>query len=153
MPEEPSSYGAQERLAAQRTIVPIVATFRFPDLEPIGTAFIIYTEGKKAIALTAAHNFSAIAKLDRPFDICHPTMPQEFRPVVRSIDFRNATPRVLYPDQHGGMYTPRITRGYVLMPSDIAVMTLSIPDTMPADLVFSEKIVIDSSPPRAGAQI
>jgi len=117
MPEQ-SSNGSQEIIAAQRTIVPIVATFAYPNLVPIGTAFIIYTERKKAIALTAAHNFEAIARLDRPYDIYHPTMPQEFRPVVRSIDFRNTMPRVLYPDQRGGMFTPRITHAYVLLPAE-----------------------------------
>ncbi len=153
MPEQSSTYGPQEFLPAQRTIVPIVATFKFPDLEPIGTAFIIYTEGKKAIALTAAHNLQAIARLDPPHDTYHPTTPPEFRPIVRSIDFRNATPRVLYPDQNGGMFTPRITHAYVLLPADIAVLTLFIPNALPDDLVFSEKLVIDSSPPRAGAPI
>lgn len=151
MPEQSSTY--EEMLVAQRTIVPIVATFIFPDLEPIGTAFIIYTEGKRAIALTAAHNLSALARLDRPYDTFHPTTPQEFRPIVRNIDFRNVSPRVMYPDRHGNMCTPRIARGYVLEPSDIAVLILLIPDTLPDDLVFNEKLVIDSSPPRVGAPI
>lgn len=145
--------GPQGIIAAQRNIVPIVATFKYPDLEPIGTAFIIYTEGKKAIALTAAHNFEAIARLDRPYEICHPTMPAEFRPILRSIDFANATPRVLFPDHNGRICLPRIVRGYVLLPADIAVLTLFIQDTLPADLVFTEKIDIDSSPPRVGLPI
>ena len=153
MPDPSSSFEPQEILAAQRTIVPMVTTFEFPDLEPIGTAFIIYTEGKKAIALTAAHNLRAIDSLDHPYETCHPTMPQEFRAVVRSIDFRTVTPRVLFPHQDGGIFTPRITRGYVLLPADIAVLTLFIPNTLPDDLVFSEKLVIDSSPPRAGTPI
>jgi hypothetical protein len=153
MPEPLPSLGPEEIIAAQRTIVPIVATFAYPDFEPIGTAFIIYTEGKNAIALTAAHNFEAMARLDRPYDIYHPTMPQEFRPVVRSINFRNATPRVLYPGLDGSMFTVRITGAYVLIPADIAVVTLSIPNTLPDDLVFSEKLVIDSSPSRVGTPI
>jgi Trypsin-like peptidase domain len=154
MPRQPSNKTSQELIAAQRTIVPIVATFAYPEFEAIGTAFIIYTEGKKAIALTAAHNFEAIARLDRPYETYHPTMPQEFRPVVRSINFRDATPRVLYPGlDDGRMYTVRITGAYVLIPADIAVVTLSIPNTLPDDFVFSERLSIDSSPPRAGTPI
>ena len=149
-----SSNGPHGIIAARRTIVPIVATFAFPNIEPIGTACIIYAEGKKAIALTAAHNFDAIARLDRPYETYHPTTPQEFRPVYRNIVFNNLTPRVVYQfDERGTTCTPRISQAYTVLPLDIAVLILRIPDTIPGDPVFSEKLPIDSSPPTAGSPI
>jgi len=59
-------------------------------------------------------------------------------------------PRVLYPDNDGSMHLPYILNAYILEPSDIAVFTIIIPETLPSDLTFSKKLQIDSGPPKTG---
>jgi hypothetical protein len=144
----------QEHLQLKRVIVPIVATSR--DLQcfnPIGTGFIIHGRGKQAIALTAAHNIREIARIERPYDVCHPTTLPEFRLRETKVDFRNTQMRIVYPDQDGNIHLPRISNAYVLEDTDMAVCTIFIGSDTPSDVIFDQRLVIDSRPPKKGAAI
>ena len=143
-----------EHLAYKRLILPIVATCTDGHYEPIGSAFVILTAGKDAIALSAAHNFHYLAReVDGGHDRCDPTTPPEFRPRVQDIKFRSAEARVIYPDMQGGMHLPYISRAYVDMPSDIAICILKIPNNFPVDLVFDHRLAINSAPPAVGTPV
>lgn len=144
----------QEHLQLKRVVVPIVATSKTLDsLDPIGTAFIIYGAGKQAIAITAAHNIHQIARIDGHSERCHPTTPLEFRLREIEINFTNTEMRVLYPDENGQIYQPRLMNAYVIEDNDIAVCTLNIGSDAPNDLVFDKQFVFDSRPPKKGTAI
>jgi hypothetical protein len=49
-------------------------------IEPIGTAFVVGIEGNVALAITAAHNVTAIRKFQQAPSRFHPSTPAEFRP-------------------------------------------------------------------------
>ena len=144
----------QEHLRLKRLIVPIVATSGdLESFEPIGTGFIIYGVGKKAIALTAAHNIRAIERIERPYDRCHPTTLPEFRFREARVDFRNTKMRIVYPDEDGNVHLPHVMNAYVLEDSDMAVCTIAIGSDAPSDLIFDQHFDVDSSPPQKGAAI
>jgi len=152
-PAEPS--GAQEEilLDLRRLVLPIVTTGTDLTIEPVGTAFIIYANEKVALALSAAHCFHHIAKLNSPHEKHHETILSEFRPRLSDIDLHDFKGRVLYPDLNGQVHVLNLAMAYALEPGDIAVCRLEIPDSLPSHVRFNKRITIDSSPPKVGTRI
>jgi hypothetical protein len=86
----------QLRQQLQKLIMPILATRRDGKVKCIGTGFLIVTDGRQALMVTAAHNFDWIRKIDNLNLAYYPSVPESFRPEIYRFELRNTKPRAMY---------------------------------------------------------
>jgi hypothetical protein len=142
------------KLQLQKVILPIIATANDGGFHPIGTGFIICAIGREAIMLSAAHNFTEITRIDRPYDWSHPTTPNEFRlPRQDNVVLRWTRMQALYRDSEGKGHFALIRNVYINNPCDVAVCTLQFEDQVPPIVHFDSKIAIDTAPTKKGRSI
>lgn len=103
--------------------------------------------------ITAAHNLKEIERVDQPYELSHPSTPNEFRFTPQGNNaLRRTDMKVLYPTGDGNEVLVPIPVAYV-WPNDTAVCVVQFQDHTDQSIVFESSIVIDTTPPSIGTPI
>ncbi len=139
----------------QRLILPIIATgTKDSSFEPIGSGFIIRSLGRQALMLSAAHNFSHIAhKIDRPYELHHPSVPDILRPHQSKIELAQTKMQVIYRHSDGTNYFAQILKVITKTPGDLAACIIYFDERVPPEVIFDSQLAIDTAPPDSGTPI
>lgn len=118
----------------------------------IGTGFLVAAIGRKALALTAAHNFRQAARVQRPWTTQHPTTPAEFtlrRP--QTLSTRPKDIRAVYFDK-SQVDMCIIGEVSAVDGMDIALFTIALQEHVDDNLLKS-RFPLDMKKPRRGQRV
>lgn len=130
----------------RQVVLPIIATTTDGEFEPIGSGFIFYARGRYALMFSAAHNFHHVERIDRPYELSHPTTPHEFRiSQPQHNPLRRTDMHALYRNNDGQEHVALIPIVYT-WPNDTAVCIVHLGNEAPGTISFDKRVVIDTAP-------
>lgn len=115
----------------------------------IGTAFLVDIHEGKAIAITAAHNFSGIRQAQRPHRTYHTTALPEFLGNMERVDLDEKRVRVIC-SQSGNIDVAMVTLAGWDKSQDIGFMLL---EPQRNKDFFASTISLRATPPRVGEEV
>lgn len=119
----------------------------------IGTAFIVATFGRAALAITAAHSLAEIRRMDRPWTLHAPSTPELFLPPEPTINLKNS--KICFLFRNSAETTVECELGHAEFDtnSDLALCWIELPDHAPGE--FRDLFRIDTRPDalRGGARV
>lgn len=103
--------------------------------------------------ITAAHNLKEIERVDQPYELSHPSTPNEFRFTPQgSNGLRRTDMYALYSTSNRNEVLVSIPVAYV-WPNDTAVCIVQFQEDIDPSITFESSIVIDTSPPSVGTPV
>lgn len=144
----------EDKRRVQRAILPIVATgVRYDHFTPIGTGFVVATLGRRAVMLSAAHNFQTIRKIDMPYEISASNTLPEFRVEIEPYQMKETKMQALFFGQDNHFHCATIMTVDGNKPADVVACLISLEDDIPSEVLFDTKLAIDTTPVEAGQPI
>lgn len=137
----------------RQVLLPIIATTKYGEVQPVGTGFIFYIHGRHALMFSAAHIFQRIEKLDRPYELSDSTTLQEFRLPPPEHNVLTCTDmHVLFRSNDSAEYIALLPHVYPWR-NDTAVCIIELGDQVPEDVHFVSSVIIDTTPAVKGEEI
>jgi hypothetical protein len=140
------------RLQLQKHILPILVTTPDRVVQCIGSGFITVASGRKAHLVTAAHVVEEMRKVDNPHPKHHASAISEFLPIVHRFELRNARPRAVYFEGKKG-HSATIEAAVEMPKVDIALCNISFDDDVGAEVLFTSRLALDTTPVRVGEEV
>ena len=134
-----------DRLELQKHVLPILVTLPGGIVECIGTGFIIFTKGRHAHLITAAHVIDEIRKIDSPHPKHHLSTPKILLPEVHRFELKRAKPRAIYFDGTT-VHVAIIEAAMEMAKSDIALCSIRLNDNVGSGVAFASRFALDTTP-------